>query len=29
MTVALGRKLLFALWRYATIGMAPTGAVVA
>ncbi len=29
MIVALARKLLIALWRYATTGMVPTGAVVA
>jgi len=29
MVVALARKLLIALWRYATTGLVPTGAVVA
>lgn len=29
MIVALARKLLIALWRYATIGLVPTGAIVA
>ena len=28
MVVALARKLLIALWRYATTGMVPRGAVV-
>jgi transposase len=29
MIVALARKLLVALWRYATTGLVPTGAIVA
>ncbi len=29
MIVALARKLLIALWRYATTGLIPTGVVVA
>jgi hypothetical protein len=28
MVVALARKLLIALWRYATTGLVPTGSVV-
>jgi transposase len=28
MVVALARKLLIALWRYATVGMVPNGAIV-
>jgi transposase len=29
MIVALARKLLVALWRYATTGLVPTGAIIA
>ncbi len=29
MIVALARKLLVALWRYATMGLVPTGAIIA
>jgi transposase len=29
MIVALARKLLVALWRYATAGLVPTGAIIA